>query len=265
MFADPHAYQRFMGRWSQLLAPRFAEFAGIADGWRVLDVGSGSGSLALAIASRHPGCRIVGIEPSADYVSFAASRAAGANVHFSVGAAEDLPFAAASFDAGVSLLVFNFLRNPQRALAELRRVTRPGGKVCAAVWDYADGMRMLRIFWDAASRLSPGAGQADEARMPLCRPGELGALWRAGGITAVEERPLEIAMRFESFDDYWEPFLLGQAPAGAYVAQLAPEDRFLLRDQLKQLLPPQANAGAFDLSARAWAVRGTAPGSLDET
>ena len=74
---------------------------------------------------------------------------------------------------------------------------------------------MLRAFWDAAASVDPTAGQFDESHMPLCREGELGALWKQGGLEKVEERPLDTTMRFESFADYWDTFLLGQGPAGA--------------------------------------------------
>lgn len=84
-------------------------------------------------------------------------------------------------------------------------------------------------------------------------------LWREGGLRDVEERSLEITMQFKSFEDYWEPFLLGQGPAGAFVRQLTPERLTELRDRVKQRLPAAAQHSSFVLGARAWAVRGTSP------
>ena len=141
MFADAEAYERFMGRWSRLVAPLLLEFAGIADGSRVLDVGSGTGSLAFEMARRWPRCQVVGIDPSKEYVAYASAREHGSNVRFESGDAQALSFSNAAFDACVSLLVFNFIPDPRKALSELRRVTRPGGVISAANWYYGDGMR----------------------------------------------------------------------------------------------------------------------------
>jgi len=143
MFANALAYEQFMGRWSRLLAPLFIEFAGIRDGWHVLDVGSGTGSLAIEIAAQRPQCQIVGIEPCADYVAYAKARVPNTTLRFEVGNAQQLSFADAKFDASLSLLVFNFIPNPRKALSELQRVTRPGRQICAATWDYGDRMQML--------------------------------------------------------------------------------------------------------------------------
>lgn len=259
MFANAHGYEQFMGRWSRLLAPRLIEFAGIKDGWRVLDLGSGTGSLSMGIVDRWPHCEIVGIEPSHVYVEYAKSRVHDQAVKFQFGDAQYLPFANADFDASLSLLVFNFIPNPQYTLAELRRVTRPGGPICAVTWDYGQNMRMLRIFWDAAAEFDASALLADEKYLPLCRQGELMKLWREGGLCGVEEQSLEITMQFKSFEDYWEPFLLGQGPAGAFVNQFSPERRIALREQVKRHLPECALHGSFALCGRAWAVRGTSP------
>src|SRR5215203_2427504 len=135
----------------------------------------------------------------------------------SIGDAQRMEFKQSMFDASVSLLVFNFIPNAAEALREARRVTKPEGPVAAAVWDYGGRMRMLREFWDAATEIDPGADKLDEKNMPLCRSGELSRLWRQGGLEQVEEQPLETKINFKSFSDYWEPFLLGQGPAGAYV------------------------------------------------
>jgi SAM-dependent methyltransferase len=259
MFANADAYEQFMGRWSRLVAPLLLEFANIPDGWRVLDVGSGTGSLSLEIAARRPHCRIVGIDPSEDYVEYAKVRVPNPNLQFEVGNAQGLSFSNADFDACLSLLVFNFIPDPARALAELRRVTRAGGRICAATWDYGDGMQMLRIFWDAVRDLDATAKQLDEKYMRLCRAGELVSLWKEGALINVEEQALEIAMHFRSFDDFWQPFLAGKGPAGAYVERLTPEVRIRLRDHVRRLLPEGAQQGAFELRGRAWAVRGTVP------
>ena len=256
MFADAESYERFMGRWSRLVAHPFLAFSNLPKAGKVLDVGSGTGALSSAIAERSPQLHIVGIDPSAEYVAYAKSKTPSPDrTVFEVGDAQQLRFPAATFDAAISLLVFNFIPDPGKALRELRRVTRPGGLVSAAVWDYGAGMRMLRVFWDAAVAVDPAAEKRDEKHMPLCRAGELSNLWRAGGLQDVREQPIDVILRFASFADYWDPFLLGQGPAGAYVRSL-PRDRVeALRVELKHRVGA-AEKSPFDLPARVWAVRG---------
>jgi len=161
--------------------------------------------------------------------------------------------------ASLSLLVFNFVPDHGKALREVRRVTKPGGRISAAVWDYGDGMQMLRAFWDAAVRIDAKAEKLDERYMPLCRAGELSKLWRQGGSENVHEQPQTITMRFESFADYWDAFLLGQGPAGAYVRNLSRDQIQALRGEVKTRVSPSAEDLPIALTARMWSVRGTVP------
>jgi SAM-dependent methyltransferase len=177
---------------------------------------------------------------------------------FEVGDAQQMRFDDDLFDRTLSLLVVNFIPDPGKALDEMVRVTKPGGVVAAAVWDYGEGMAMLRIFWDEAVALEPTVEPRDERHMPLCRAGELAALWREHGLTDVEEVPLVIETTFTSFDDYWRPFLDGQGPAGAYVASLPADRQDALAARLRERLSPGAS-GEIRLQARAWAVKGSVP------
>jgi SAM-dependent methyltransferase len=260
MFGDAEAYERFMGRWSRLAAPLLVDFAGVPARGRVLDAGSGTGSLAFSIAERRPGASVVGIDPAKEYVAYANSRNRFAErVSFQVGDAQQLDFPDASFEGGLSLLVFNFIPDPLKALREMRRITKPGGRISAAVWDYGGGMRMLRAFWDAAVQVDSGAEKLDEKGMPLCRAGELAELWRRGGLEEVREQALEITMRFTSFADYWDPFLLGQGPAGAYVRGLDRDRLPVLRSEVKRRLSISAEDAPVVIPARVWAARGEVP------
>ena len=255
MFSLGEAYDLFMGRWSGRLAPLLVQFAGVTDGDDVLDVGSGTGSLAGAVAAVAPSSRIVGIDRSEPYVTVARARHQSPRMWFEVGDAEHLPFEAARFDRTLSLLILNFVPDPQKALIEMIRVTRPGGTVAAAVWDYGDGMEMLRVFWDEAVGLDPRARAKDERQMPLSRAGELAALWRTH-LPNVAETALTIETQFSSFEDYWSPFLQQQGPAGAHVATLSPDDRERLALKLRLRLLGTQGDRPFTLRARAWAVRG---------
>jgi SAM-dependent methyltransferase len=256
IFSEAQAYERFMGRWSRDLAPLLVRFAGVTDGEALLDVGSGTGALAAALASAAPSGRIVGIDPSAPYVALAQARQGGPRVGFEVGDAQRMRFDAAAFDRTLSLLVVNFIPDVDRAMTEMTRVTRRGGTVSAAVWDYGDGMGMLRVFWDEAIALKPDLAAKDERHMPLCRRGELAALWRRHGLQNVVEEALTVETKFASFADYWSPFLEKQGPAGAFVASLSEAERKDLEGRLRKRLLGDGPDRAFVLPARAWAVRG---------
>jgi SAM-dependent methyltransferase len=259
MFSAGDAYERFMGRWSRELAPLLVKFAGVRDGDAVLDVGSGTGALATAVAALAPSSRIIGIDPAASYVAFAQTRHPGDRVRFEVGDAQQLRFADGSFDRTLSLLVVNFIPDPAKALEEMVRVTRPGGTISGAVWDYGQGMEMLRMFWDEAVALNPAADSRDERHMPLSRKGELDALWREHRLQDVAEEAITIWTRFSSFEDYWSPFLEKQGPAGDYVAALAASEREQLRLRLRKRLLGDGPDRPIVLGARAWAVRGIVP------
>src|SRR5579884_4399395 len=166
-FADARAYERFMGRWSRGLAPIFLDFVDVANDASVLDVGCGTGSLTMVIANRKPQSKVVGVDLSHEYIEYCRTRNSLNHVRFEVGDAQNLDFPDGAFDATVAMLVLNFVPDPNRAVAEMKRITAPGGRVAAAVWDYGEGMRMLRTFWDAAVALDSGAESRDEKNMPL--------------------------------------------------------------------------------------------------
>ena len=195
VFSEGDAYERFMGRWSRVLAPLLVDFAAVQDGDVVLDVGAGTGALSAALARVAPSSRITGIDPSTQYVALAQERQGNARVHFEAGDAQRMRFDAASFDRTLSLLVVNFIPDARAAVKEMVRVTKPGGTVAAAVWDYGEGMEMLRAFWDEAVALRPGDAPKDERHMPFCRSGELSALWRESGLERVSEVALTVDTR----------------------------------------------------------------------
>jgi SAM-dependent methyltransferase len=259
MFSASAGYERFMGRWSRRLAPGCIAFAAVRDGDRILDVGSGTGALAGALASALPSSAVVGVDPSAAFVAHASATAGTDRVRFEVGDAQALRFEDASFDQAMSMLVLNFVPDHARAVGQMRRVTRPGGVVSACVWDYGGGMEMLRLFWDEAVALDPAAAPRDERHMKLAGEGELAALWKQCGLLGCEATALVIEQPFGSFADYWEPFLQGAGPAGAHVASLADGERRRLEARLRARLLGPGPDRAFTLEARAWCVRGEVP------
>jgi len=258
---DGAAYQRFLGRWSRLLAGPFAEFAHPADHGRVLDVGCGTGSLALVLAERRAREQVAGIDIAAPYIAFAQSRSGAAGIDFVVGDVCCLPFADGSFAAALAQLSLNFIPDAAQAVRETRRVVRPGGVVAGAVWDFRGGLVFQRLFWDTAAGLDPGAGAARDRLFssPLALPDGLPALWRGAGLAAIERGSITIRMEYADFADYWEPLLGGQGPVGVYVESLPHERRRLIEERARAAFLSGAADGPRSLTATAWAVRGVVP------
>jgi SAM-dependent methyltransferase len=251
VWAVGNAYEAYVGRWSRPVAAQFLRWLAAPAGGRWLDAGCGTGALTGAVLAAADPAQVVGVDMSAGFL--AEARAHLPRASFVNGDASALPLATAAFDTVVSGLALNFVPDPQRAVNEFARV---GATVAAYVWDYTDGMRMMRHFWDASLEVDPGAAEADEGpRFPICHPGALAEAWTAAGLREVETRPIDIPTVFADFDDYWQPFLGGQGAAPAYLARLSPAQREAIRDRLDERLPRETD-GSIALTARAWAVRG---------
>jgi SAM-dependent methyltransferase len=250
------AYEPYVGRWSRLVAREFVKWLALSPGSRWLDVGCGTGALIQTLLEHAAPSKVVGTDPSAAYIALAGARMDDdPRVHFEIGDAQALRAAAATFDAVVSGLVLNFVPRPELTVAEMARVTRPGGTVAAYVWDYAEGMQLMRYFWDAAGALDPRAKELDEGRrFWLCKPEPLSRLFLSAGLEDVEVRAIEVPTYFRDFEDYWSPFLGGQGPAPSYAMSLSEERRAELRERVWASLPSDAEGG-ISLSARAWAIR----------
>ncbi|TFD83989.1 class I SAM-dependent methyltransferase [Cryobacterium fucosi] len=249
-------YERYIGRWSRLVAPEFLDWLGIPPGRRWLDVGCGTGVLCQEILGRSSPAEVIGVEPSAGFLAAARENLAG-RARLYEGSAEAIPLAGQAVDVAVSGLVLNFIPDQRAALAEMARVTVEGGTIGAYVWDYAGKMELIRYFWDAAALLDPDAVSLHEgSRFPSCRPDALGELFTEAGLADPEVRAIDIPTPFSGFDDYWEPFLGGQGAAPAYLMSLGEQRRAYLREILQARLPTQPD-GSVPLSARAWAARAT--------
>jgi SAM-dependent methyltransferase len=249
------AYETFMGRWSQGAAERFVRWLDPEPGLAWLDLGCGTGALTRAICALADPVSVTACDPSESFVAHLRGHVADPRVTAVVAGADALPGVRAAFDNVVSGLVLNFIPEPRRALEAMRERTRKGGIVAAYVWDYTDGMGFLRAFWDEAARLDPAARDLDEGvRFPLSRREPLVELFRASGLGEVRSEPIDVPTRFESFADYWRPFLGGTGPAPAYAVSLGADAREHLRAGLEQRL----GTNRIDLVARAWAVCGNA-------
>lgn len=242
------AYDKFMGRYSTLLAPRLADFAGVEAGQTVLDVGCGPGALTHELVGRLGPAAVSAVDPSEPFVAAARERHPGVIVQQAT--AESLPFPDATFDAALAQLVVHFMTDPVAGLAEMARVTRSGGAVAACVWDYAGGTAPLSVFWDAARSLDPEV--EDESHLAGAREGHLVSLCQEAGLRQVRDAVLTVRLDHPTFDDWWEPYTLGVGPAGVYVAGLDPAGRDALRERCRELLPPEP----FEQTASAWAASG---------
>ena len=252
------AYEAYMGRWSRPLAGVFVEWLAPKPFANWLEVGCGTGALTSALCDRCEPASIVACDPAGPFIEHARKSVPNPRASFVLAGTEALPRREGGFDAVVSGLVLNFLPDAGKAVSSMRERLRQGGIVAAYVWDYADGMEFLRLFWDEAVTLDPRAAALDERqRFPLCRPGALDSLFRAAGLAQVEAHPLEIPTDFATFDDYWTPFLQGTGPAPSYVASLDPPNRESLRERLQRRLHAPSD-GRIRLRARAWAARGVA-------
>jgi SAM-dependent methyltransferase len=246
------AYDRFMGRYSQPLAPVFADYAGLASGQRVLDVGCGPGALTAELVSRLGAEAVSAVDPSAQFVEAVEKRHPGVTVHQAP--AENLPFTDDTFGAALAQLVVHFMADQVAGLREMSRVTRPGGSVAACVWDHSRGGKgPLSPFWEGARDL--GQAAADESSLPGTQEGQLAEYFAAAGLSDIEDGALTISVEHATFEDWWDPYTLGVGPAGAFVAGLEDAQIEQLRESCRSRLPEPP----FTLTAVAWTARGRAP------
>jgi SAM-dependent methyltransferase len=244
-----------VGRWSRRVAIDFLEWLDMPPALAWLDVGCGTGALAETIVERARAGQVFGVEPSDGFLAVARARI-GDKVNLLQGSAAQIPLADEAVDVVVSGLVLNFIPDLAQALAEMKRVAKPQGTIAAYVWDYAQGMELMRHFWDVATSLDPEAHALDEGTcFSVCRPTALAVNFEQAGLADVEVGALTIETAFRDFDDYWTPFLGGQGPAPAYACSLDEASREALREQLVGRLPANAD-GSIVLNAKAWAVRG---------
>jgi SAM-dependent methyltransferase len=247
-------YDSFMGRYSHPLAEQFADAAGVTAGETAVDVGCGPGALTGVLMARLGAASVYACDPSPPFCDVCAARHPGVVVK--QGRAEAIPFDTDTADHAMAQLVLHFVSVPEAAAREMARVVRPGGSVAACVWDFDDGMEMLRAFWDAALSIDPQA--PDEARtLRFGRPGEIAELFASTGLERIQESTLAVASTYSSFDELWNGFLAGIGPAGSYCVSLHLAERDRLRAALLTTLG--SPSGSFTLRAVARCAVGRVP------
>lgn len=257
-WGDSGPYERYVGRWSRIIATEFLTWLAMPTERSWTDVGCGTGVLVDQILSQCAPIQVIGVDKSEGFLTEARRNTNDARVRFESGNAIELPLKAETTDVTVSGLVLNFVPDYEAMAREMVRVTKPGGKVAAYVWDYAGGMEVMRQFWDAAIEVTPGDAKLDQGtRFPICRPESLEALFQSVGLSQVSARPIDISAVFQDFDDYWTPFLgkIGSAPT--YLASVDEETRERIRQVLQTRIVPEQD-GTIALGIRAWAVQGIA-------
>jgi ubiquinone/menaquinone biosynthesis C-methylase UbiE len=252
----PSGYEGRIGRYTPSLAKALVDVAEVKAGERVLDVGCGSGPLAADLVSRVGPDNVFAIDPDENGV--AAFRQRLPDVDVRVGYAEDLPYPDDSFDVTLAQLVLTLLSDADQAVTEMRRVTRPGGRVGTCVWDFGGGMRVLRTFWDAAGAVSPElAHEYDQARTrPYATAAELEALWRSAGMHDISTGELVAGADYRDFEDLWQPLATPDGPPGKFLEQLDEIGRAAVKSKARERLG--SPSGSFRLEARAWYVLGSA-------
>lgn len=243
MFSSDVAYDKFMGRFSTRLAPMFADFAGVEPGKRVLDVGAGTGALTAELVSRD--ADVAAVEPSPEFTATLQSRFPG--IEARQGAAEDLPWPDASFDAALAQLVVAFMSDAHAGIAEMRRVVRPGGTIAACMW-LRDDMELLAAINRTQAVISPErSADVSPYRSPEAARELLG--------DDAHVETLSVTADYSDFEDFWSALGAGAGPAGAWLLSLTDEQREAARDEVhRQLGEP---TGPFELTGRAWAARVT--------
>jgi ubiquinone/menaquinone biosynthesis C-methylase UbiE len=251
-------YDLYMGRWSRQIAPAFLDLLPVEKGLDWLEVGCGTGALTAAILARWDPADLVCIDPSEGFLQRARENVPDSRARFQAGDAQAIAIPSDSRDVTVSALVINFVPDRQKALAEMKRATRPGGTVGFYVWDYpGGGLGFLRAFWKAATALDPNARDlTEDRRFPFCTPEALVELAESAGLSSVACTPIEAPAVFRDFDDFWLPFTLGAGPAPGYCVSLEPEARQRLEDKLRADLPIRED-GSMHLTTRAWAITAT--------
>ena len=247
-------YDRFMGGYAAGLAPKLADAAGVRAGMSVLDVGCGPGALAVELAGRVGEDNVAAIDPNPEFAAACRACIPGADVR--EGVAESLPWDDGTFDATLCLLVVAWMSDADQGIREMARVTKPGGTVATAMWDFpGGGLQMLSHFWRAAREIDPTI--ADDPPPAGVSEGDLVERFGRAGLRGVTGGTLETSVDYAGFDDYWEPFTRGGGPSsGAFYASLDDAGKATLRDTVRASLPE----GPFTLPARAWLALGTVPG-----
>ena len=257
-FEDSAEYERFMGRWTRAVARVFLGWLAVRPGLRWLDVGCGTGILAETVLHLCAPGRVDAVDVEPAQVAAATQGPAGARVNFAIGDARHLPYDDASFDVVASALVINFVADRTMAMAEMRRVARPGGVVAAYVWDFAEELSPSGPLRKAMRRFG-----VEAAAVPGTEASDLRALkslFEATGLGAIETRTIDVCLTYQSFEDFWQAQTPAYAPTAKTIAAMKASDRVNLMRAVERSLPC-GPCGTIEYCARANAIKARVPAS----
>lgn len=255
-FGDGAAYERFMARWSRAVGAIFLDWVAPPARARWLDVGCGTGVFTELVLDTCAPATIAAVDPSTAQIELARHKPVAQWVDFRVADAQQLPFADACFDVVASALVINFIPDRARAIAEMRRVGRPGGIVAGYVWDFMGGRGPMAPINTALRRtgMTPPPVEGRE----VSRLDALSALFSGSGLQDLATRTIEVSMTFPDFDDCWVSLTPGYSPVGKLIAALPDAEREKLMETVRAGLPTGPD-GSITFSARANAIMGRVP------
>jgi ubiquinone/menaquinone biosynthesis C-methylase UbiE len=256
VFDDGAAYECFMGRWSRAVGATFLRWVAPPRGAYWLDVGCGTGVFTELVLDTCAPASIVAVDPAAAQIDHARKQAVARRADFRIADAQTLPFPDGAFDVVASALVINFIPDRPRALAEMRRVARPGGTVAGYVWDFAAGrgtawplVRGMREIGVEVPRVPGTEDSSIEA---------LQSLFERAGCQDVAVRSIEVAQTFSSFDDLWTSQVPPYTPNGKAIASLSEAERARLAEAVRAVLPIRPD-GSIIYAAVANAVKARVP------
>jgi len=256
LFTDGAAYERMIGRWSRMVAQSFLDWLNPPKNLRWLDVGCGNGAFTEELIARCAPAAVTAIDPSDDQLAHARTRPAVQMTDFRIGDAQNLPFAAGSFDAAAMALVIAFLPDPSRAAAEMARVVRPGGWVTAYMWDTLGGGSPVNPLYLALE--SMGMTSVRPPNPAAAGRDTMQGLWKDAGLEMVETRVIRIQTVYANFDDFWDSNTVPIGPQGKVIASMSPSAKAELRIRLRDHLPESSN-GSLVYQSFANAVKGRVP------
>ena len=256
-YTDGEAYERMMGRWSQLAGATFLDWLAAPKDLSWLDVGSGNGTFTEVLITRCAPTAVQGIDPSEAQIAYARTRDAAKLAHFDTGDAQSLSFGEASFDVATMALVISFIPDQDKAVREMARVVLPGGWVATYMWDIPGGGLPQEPFRTAAKALGLSVPPPITGSEVTQRDG-LHALWERAGLEDIETRRIDVQVTYTDFDDFWQPNMALPAPTVQYVSKLPPSDKERVKEWLHESLPKDAQ-GRISYGAHANAVKGRVP------
>jgi SAM-dependent methyltransferase len=256
LFTDGEAYERLMGRWSRRVAAPFLDWLDAPKNLTWLDVGCGNGAFTETMIARSAPAAVTAIDLSEDQLAYARTRAGASIADFRVADAQNLPLSDSSFDVAAMALVITFIPDPNKAVAEMSRVVRPGGWVASYMWDIPNGGVPVHPIYLAMESMGIASGlpanTAASARDAMQRS------WQEAGLDSVETRTFRIPTVYSSFDDFWDSNVVPIGPQGKIIAGMTASAKEELRVRLRNQLPV-ATDGRIVYQAFANAVKGRVP------